>query len=534
MANGYTYVAPRQQGRTFSDMVSDQKAIIQKQQAQNVANQVASQRQKAQFQYKQLEKIYGFDVNGWSQDTIDGFKTRQDFISNKLKTGEYEDVASLIQDVGELSSLHSMGASDAQINQQGEADYLGWETGTKDWTQEGTEFVGNAEDRQSRNSFSRGGSRLANQKVIDGRSVGMYVGLDGATMEDTMLETDPSLRREEDEAGNVFLISGDGGRTQVGGDAFSNPMVGNQSVWSPTARALGDVGVDSFAFELHGDVIDSVRGQEVPMSRKREIVQVALESTFNNGHATVNQKRMMQSAIAHWQDRNNQQWNGDNAGVDIDGLGPRDRYVKDALDMADLDQKKPQTQPRAPRSATSFETLQSNISRSPMQPYDARDGGSAMESVNPDLFKQFIQNEETGETIPNPDYLGPSQVVAASIPLGSETVRFSPSGTEGQELKIDEVQVMKNGDAVIKFKAPQGMNDDDVRAIFRTSGDESAPPVEIVALASGEYAYRIINASQSSDFSRLKQAVDKAFPPLVVDGVKKPGVIAQEYKNLTI
>lgn len=104
MANGYTYVAPRQQGRTFSDMVSDQKAIIQKQQAENVANQVASQRQKAQFQYKQLEKIYGFDVNGWSQDTIDGFKTRQDFISNKLKTGEYEDVASLIQDVG--SSAH--------------------------------------------------------------------------------------------------------------------------------------------------------------------------------------------------------------------------------------------------------------------------------------------------------------------------------------------------------------------------------------------------------------------------------------------
>ena len=157
-----------------------------------------------------------------------------------------------------------------------------------------------------------------------------------------------------------------------------------------------------------------------------------------------------------------------------------------------------------------------------MQPYDARDGGSAMESVNPDLFDPT-----------HPEYLGPSQVVAASIPLGSKTVRFSPSGTEGQELKIDEVQVMKNGDAVIKFKTPTGMNEDDVRAIFRTSGDESAPPVEIVALASGEYAYRISNFSQSSDFDRLSQAVDEAFPPLVVDGRKQPGVLRQEYKNLT-
>tara|TARA_R110002012_G_C11495722_1_gene596695 strand:+ start:77 stop:583 length:507 start_codon:yes stop_codon:yes gene_type:complete len=168
-----------------------------------------------------------------------------------------------------------------------------------------------------------------------------------------------------------------------------------------------------------------------------------------------------------------------------------------------------------------------------MQPYDARDGGAAVESVNPIVFEQYVQNEE-GETILNPDYLGPSQVVAASIPLGSKTVRFSPGGTEGQELRIDEVQVMKNGDAVIKFKAPQGMNEDDVMAIFRTSEDESAPPVEIVALASGEYAYRIANADQSSSFARLKQAVDEAFPPLVVDGRPQLGIIAQEYKNLTI
>lgn len=536
MANGYTYVAPRQQGRTFSDMVSDQKAIIQKQQAENVANQVASQRQKAQFQYKQLEKIYGFDVNGWSQDTIDGFKTRQDFISNKLKTGEYEDVASLIQDVGELSSLHSMGASDAQINQQGESDYLGWETGTKDWTQEGTEFVGDPEDRQSRNSFSRGGSRLANQKVINGRSVGMYVGLDGKTMEETMLETDSSLRREEDEAGNVFLISDDGGRTQVGGDAFSNPMVGNQSVWSPTARALGDISVDAFSVELHKNAVSNLRGKEnMNLSQKEAALADALNQAFNGGSKTVDKRRVEQSALAYWEQQAGGEisWNGQVVGGVNDGLTPQELYVRDAVAFADLDQKQPQTQPRAPRSATSFETLQSNISRSPMQPYDARDGGAAVESVNPILFDQYVQNEE-GETIPNPDYLGSDQVVAASIPLGSKTVRFSPGGTEGQELRIDEVQVMKNGDAVIKFKAPQGMNEDDVRAIFRTSEDESATPVEIVALASGEYAYRISNASQSSDFSRLKQAVDEAFPPLVVDGRPQLGIIAQEYKNLTI
>ena len=431
-----------------------------------------------------------------------------------------------------------MGSSDAKMNMDGESAWVGWESGTSEWTQEGTEFSGDESGRNSRNGFTRGGSRSANRRVVNGRVVADYVDNtpDGLmTLRDKVKASDPSAQLETLENGDQFMIMSDGTRVQVAGDVFNNPSVNNSANWAPPSRALGDISVDAFSVELHKNAVSNLRGKEnMTLSQKEAALADALNQAFNGGSKTVDKRRVEQSALAYWEQQAGGEisWNGQVVGGVNDGLTPQELYVRDAVAFADLDQKQPQTQPRAPRSATSFETLQSNISRNPMQPYDARDGGAAVESVNPIVFEQYVQNEE-GETIPNPDYLGSDQVVAASIPLGSKTVRFSPGGTEGQELRIDEVQVMKNGDAVIKFKAPQGMNEDDVRAIFRTSEDESAPPVEIVALASGEYAYRISNASQSSDFSRLKQAVDEAFPPLVADGRPQLGIIAQEHKNIT-
>lgn len=532
MANGFTYVAPLPQERkSFSEMIREQQDSRQQQQKENLAARVANQRERAQFQYKQLEKIYGFDVNGWSQDTIDAFKTRQDSISNGLKTGEYDNVTDLVRDIGELSALHGMGSSDAKMNMDGESAWVGWESGTSEWTQEGTEFSGDESGRNSRNGFTRGGSRSANRRVVNGRVVADYVDntADGLmTLRDKVKASDPDAQLETLENGDQFMTMSDGTRVQVAGDVFNNPSVNNSANWAPPSRALGDVGVDSFAFDLHGDVINNVRSQEIPMSRKIEIVQVAFESTFNNGHSTANQKRMMQSAVAHWEDRNNQRWNGDNAGVDIDGLGPRDRYIKDALTMADLDERQPQTQPRSTGSASPFQIVQENTSRAPMQGFDAPDGGPAQESLSPIVFEPTI--EVNGETVPNPEYLGPGQVAAGLLTLSSGNVNFTPVGSGGQKLKIDQVQVMRNGDAIIRFAAPQGMDEEDVMAIFRLPSDSPEAPVEIKLLANGDYAYRIRNGSQTGEMAALNLAIDSAFPPPNDEnGVPTKGLLRREY-----
>lgn len=457
MSNGYMYVAPRQEGKTFSQMVDEQKALIQAQQRQNVANQVASQRQKAQFQYQQLEKIYGFDVNGWSQDLIDAFKTRQDDISNRLKTGEYNDVASLIQDVGELSSIHGMGASDAALNKQGEDDYVGWETGSKEWTQDGTEFVGSAEDRQRRNSHTRGGGRLANQRVVNGRMVGQYVDVNGRSMEDVLLESDPNLRREEDEAGNVFLVGQDGSRTQVGGDAFNNPFVGNQANWAPSARPLGDVSVDAFSVELHKNAVTNLRGKEnMSLAQKEQALANTLNQAFNGGSKTVDQRRVEQSAVAYWEQMAGGEigWGGEIVEGVNDGLTPQELFVRDAVRYADLDEKKPQQQTRQPGTRSAADTLLMDVSR--------------RVTVSPDVAPVGESLDPQDESLnPNSPDISIGQV---PIPSGSN-IRWSPRDGD-PPIQLQNVFVTGNGQLVVTY-FPEDPANDPYESIFGSTQESN-------------------------------------------------------------
>lgn len=479
MSNGYMYVAPRQEGKSFSDMVDEQKAIIQAQQRENIANQVASQRQRAAFQYQQLEKIYGFDVNGWSQDLIDAFKTRQDDISNKLKTGEYDDVTTLIQDVGELTSLHGMGSSDAAMNKQGEDDYLGWETGSKEWTQEGTEFVGDATDRQNRNSHTRGGGRLQGSRVVGGRVVGMYVDVNGRTMEDVMLESDPTLQRQEDEAGNVFLVGEDGNKTQVGGDAFSNPFVGNQANWAPSSRPLGDIAVDAFSVDLHKNAVANLRGKEnMTTQQKEDALANTLNQAFNGGSKTADRKRLENSAIAYWEQQAGGEisWNGEAVESLNDGLTPQELFVRDAVRFADLDQAPRQTP--EPAQKTQSQTALQNVQR--------------VSLPAPDF---------TGPVVPGAD-LDPNSpdTMIGQIPLGTGVVRWGAMGGD-QVVSVQSVIVAGNGDVLVQY----------------LPDDASTDPFGMQSTESNTGQGRVIRFSvedlnSSPDLGNLMQAIDMKFP----------------------
>lgn len=479
MSNGYMYVAPRQEGKSFSDMVDEQKAIIQAQQRENVANQVASQRQRAAFQYQQLEKIYGFDVNGWSQDLIDAFKTRQDDISNKLKTGEYDDVTALIQDVGELTSLHGMGSSDAAMNKQGEDDYLGWETGSKEWTQEGTEFVGDANDRQSRNAHTRGGGRLQGSRVVGGRVVGMYVDVNGRTMEDVMLESDPTLQRQEDEAGNVFLVGEDGNKTQVGGDAFSNPFVGNQANWAPSSRPLGDIAVDAFSVDLHKNAVANLRGKEnMTTQQKEDALANTLNQAFNGGSKTADRKRLENSAVAYWEQQAGGEisWNGEAVESLNDGLTPQELFVRDAVRFADLDQAPRQTP--EPAQKTQSQTALQNVQR--------------VSLPAPDF---------TGPVVPGAD-LDPNSpdTMIGQIPLGTGVVRWGSMGGD-QVVSVQSVIVAGNGDVLVQY----------------LPDDASTDPFGMQSTESNTGQGRVIRFSvedlnSSPDLGNLMQAIDMKFP----------------------
>lgn len=525
-------VAPYQR-RSYSDMLAEQKALIQKQQQANLASRVEAQRERAEFQYKQLEKIYGFDVNGWSQDTIDGFKARQDYISNNLKTGGYDSVVDLIKDVGELSSLHGMGASDAKLNADGESAYVGWESGTEQWTDPNSEFTGNEQDRMRRNGYTRGGARSANSRNVNGRIVVDYMVMtpDGpVSMRDQMLQSNPSARVEESENGDVFVVTEDGSRTQVSGDVFSNPMVNNSDNWAPPSRPLGDIPPAAFAVDLHRDYIDAIRGNDqLTLSQKRQAVEVAFRSTLNHGQKDSTRERLERSAIAFWEQQTGLQWNGDNAASHPQGLEPIDFYIQTALNFADLDPTRQQTGPTGPTDMTPQEIVRQNMNSTPGVTADSE--GYQTESNNPLVFEKYVENEE-GERVLNPDYLGDENITFRTIPLQGIGVKWSPEGSgASRKLEVSTVQIARNGDALVTFLAPN-MSTEEVNMLFGdTSGGGEDGPTAVTQLPNGSYVYRIRENDQVQR-SLMQTAIELVLPPQTVNGQTIPSVWRQAYLDL--
>lgn len=525
-------VAPYQR-RSYSDMLAEQKALIQKQQQANLAARVAAQKERAQFQYDQLEKIYGFDVNGWSQDTIDAFKARQDYISNSLKTGGYDNVVDLVKDVGELSSLHGMGASDAKMNADGENAYVGWESGTEEWADPNSEFTGNEQDRMQRNGYTRGGARSANSRNVNGRVVVDYMVMtpDGpSSMRDQILQSNPSASVEESENGDVFVVTEDGSRTQVSGDVFSNPMVNNSDNWAPPSRALGDITYAAFSVDLHGDYIQELRGREdISLAEKKQKLRDTFYNSLNHGQKGATRERLDRSAISYWEQTTGLQWNGDNASSHPQGLSPIDLYVNEAVAFADLDQTRQTTGPTTPSNLTPQEITSMNVSETPAVTADNE--GYQSESVNPLLYERMVTNED-GETVENPEYLGDENVVFRTIPLQSSNVSWTPEGSGGRKLNVSTVQISRNGDAIVTFLAPN-MSSEEVNLLFAdasSSGDDG--PTAVVQLPNGSYVYRVKQNDQIQR-SLIKTAVEMALPPRrMPDGSIEPSVWTKAYQDL--
>lgn len=525
-------VAPYQR-RSYSDMLAEQKALIQKQQQANLAARVASQRERAEFQYKQLEKIYGFDVNGWSQDTIDGFKARQDYISNNLKTGGYDNVVDLIKDVGELSSLHGMGSSDAKMNQDGESAYVGWESGTSEWADPNSEFIGNEQDRMQRNGYTRGGARSANSRNVNGRIVVDYMVMtpDGpSSMRDQVLRSNPSARVEESDNGDVFVVTEDGSRIQVSGDVFSNPMVNNSDNWAPPSRPLGDITYAAFAVDLHGDYIQELRGREdISLADKKQKLRDTFYNSLNHGQKNATRERLERSAISYWEQTTGLQWNGDNASSHPQGLSPMDLYVNEAVAFADLDQTSPQAGPTTPSNLSPQEIVGMNVSDSPSITPDRE--GYQTESLNPLVYEKMVQNED-GELVQNPEYIGDENITFRSIPLQNVSVKWTPEGSGGRQLNVSTVQIARNGDAIVTFLAPN-MSSQEVNLLFGSTPDGGQDgPTAVTQLPNGSYVYRIRQNDQTQR-SLIKTAIEIALPPRrMPDGSVEDSVWVRAYKDL--
>lgn len=106
MAEG-GYVAPVQIGKSYSEMFKEQMAEIAKQQQANLTSQIARRDANNIIKYKQLEQIYGFNMQGWSPQAIGSFKKLQQEAGRKMREAEYENIEDIMADISKLGSLHT-------------------------------------------------------------------------------------------------------------------------------------------------------------------------------------------------------------------------------------------------------------------------------------------------------------------------------------------------------------------------------------------------------------------------------------------
>jgi len=115
MANGpigRVAATQAQQGGTYSDAISQQVDLIQKQRALNLQNRLAQERENRKFRDQQRQNIYDFDVTGLAPEYAEQIKKVQDQMSEWLQPGSevrYENQEQLTKDIANLNNMYLWG-----------------------------------------------------------------------------------------------------------------------------------------------------------------------------------------------------------------------------------------------------------------------------------------------------------------------------------------------------------------------------------------------------------------------------------------
>lgn len=103
-------VAPTRigQGKTYSDMLNEQLAFIQRQRQENLDKRVAQQEKNREFRQQQLQNIYDFDISGMSPAHIKAISDMQKLMASSLDPNSEDRYTSSSQLVADLAQLNNM------------------------------------------------------------------------------------------------------------------------------------------------------------------------------------------------------------------------------------------------------------------------------------------------------------------------------------------------------------------------------------------------------------------------------------------
>lgn len=156
------------QGKSYSEMMNEQIALIQQQRAANLEKRLAQEEKNREFRQQQQQNIYDFDVSGLPQAYIEKIGELQNQMASWLDPKaevHYENSQQLTRDIAKLNNLYMSGKRLAAGGQAAMKNYEDRMTGKVKTP--GVSFSGNEETYKNRqDAYNKGG--FENMEIVGG------------------------------------------------------------------------------------------------------------------------------------------------------------------------------------------------------------------------------------------------------------------------------------------------------------------------------------------------------------------------------
>lgn len=236
---------------SMADRLSQQVSLIQQQQKESLSQRIEQQERNNAFQYKQLEKVYGFKLDGWNPQYIAEFGKLQSHVSEKLAGAKYTNIQEFLADVSKLSGIHS--GLDTHFQQRKpalvQASKIVSNPGL--WQDKTVRVLDTPEDLSRKDNYYFGIGTMNPRADVNSMSiVGRFVGMDGTEI--------------KDQEGNV-----------VSGDVLMHPHIGDTSVYMPALEKRGDISPEEFA-QLYSRTVDGLIEEGVTGNKLIERIRTGM------------------------------------------------------------------------------------------------------------------------------------------------------------------------------------------------------------------------------------------------------------------
>lgn len=184
-------VAPTRigQGKTYSDMLNEQLAFIQKQRQENLDKRVAQQEKNREFRQQQLQNIYDFDISGMSPAHIKAISDMQKLMASSLDPNSedrYTSSSQLVADLAQLNNIFGVAEAAKSTYSSGLPAYAELVASGGVTTGSGGQMVGTLEDLDAKRAlWDNGGFQNGEITVTGGAGnrtitgIAMVPGTDG-------------------------------------------------------------------------------------------------------------------------------------------------------------------------------------------------------------------------------------------------------------------------------------------------------------------------------------------------------------------